>query len=101
MRFFAKSLPLFFNTKLNPAALPLLTLVAVALKVVSAMSALPVAGGAAAMVKFKVWVSDKPLPSVTLTLKLDVPAVVGVPPMTPAVLRDKPAGKLPAASDHV
>ena len=53
------------------------------------------------MVKFKVWLSDKPLPSVTLTLKVDVPAVVGVPLMMPAVLRDKPAGKLPLLSDQL
>lgn len=53
------------------------------------------------MVKFKVWLSDKPLLSVTLTLKVDVPAVVGVPLMMPAVLRDKPAGKLPLLSDQL
>ena len=39
--------------------------------------------------------------SVTLTLKDAVPLAVGVPEITPAVESDNPAGKLPAAKDHV
>jgi hypothetical protein len=39
--------------------------------------------------------------SVTLTVKLEVPAVVGVPEMTPPEERDNPAGSEPDASDHV
>ena len=41
------------------------------------------------------------LASLTLTVKLEVPAVVGVPVIAPAALRLKPAGKLPVAIDQV
>ena len=101
--FFAKSLPLFCSTKLNPAALPLLTLVAVALKVVSAISALPVAGGggAAATVMLSACVSLKPLLSDTFKVNANVPAVDGVPLTRPLLLRLKPLGKLPLATDQV
>ncbi len=39
--------------------------------------------------------------SVTFTVKVKVPAAVGVPEITPALLKDRPAGKDPLASDHV
>jgi hypothetical protein len=34
-------------------------------------------------------------------VKLDVPAVVGVPEMTPPEERDRPAGREPEASDQL
>jgi hypothetical protein len=37
----------------------------------------------------------------TLTVKFDVPIVVGVPEITPAVDSVKPAGNVPPASAHV
>ena len=40
--------------------------------------------------------------SVTVTVKLKVPGVVGVPKMEPTVvLSDNPGGKLPLEIDHV
>jgi len=39
--------------------------------------------------------------SVTRTVKLDVPAAVGVPLITPAALRVNPAGRVPIATAHV
>ena len=39
--------------------------------------------------------------SVTCTLKCEVPSVVGVPLMTPALLMFKPAGRVPEAMDQV
>ena len=41
------------------------------------------------------------LESVTCTVKFAVPAVVGVPEISPLVDRVRPAGKLPATSDHL
>jgi hypothetical protein len=38
--------------------------------------------------------------SVACTLKIDVPAVVGVPVICPAVLNVNPAGRLPRVTDH-
>ena len=38
--------------------------------------------------------------SVTRTPKLDVPAAVGVPLSTPALLKDKPVGNVPVLSDQ-
>ena len=38
--------------------------------------------------------------SVTCTVKLDVPAAVGVPEITPAVLTVRPAGSVPLARLH-
>ena len=38
---------------------------------------------------------------VAFTVKLDVPAAVGVPEMSPAPERLKPLGKLPLSNDHV
>jgi hypothetical protein len=40
-------------------------------------------------------------PPVTCTVKLNVPAVVGVPLRTPAVLRLNPAGRAPADTDQL
>jgi len=39
--------------------------------------------------------------STTLTVKLDIPAVVGVPLIIPEVVRLSPIGRLPLAIDHV
>lgn len=39
--------------------------------------------------------------SVTFTVKLTVAAVVGVPEMTPVVLRVSPAGREPPEMDHL
>ena len=39
--------------------------------------------------------------SVTVTVKLDGPAVVGVPEIAPAALIDNPAGKLPDVTDQL
>ncbi len=39
--------------------------------------------------------------SVTFMVKPEVPAVVGVPEITPAELRVKPAGRVPADIDQV
>ena len=38
--------------------------------------------------------------SVTCTVKLDVPAAVGVPEITPAVLNERPAGSAPLSRLH-
>ena len=42
-----------------------------------------------------------PAAFVALTVKLNVPASVGVPETTPPPLKPKPPGKLPLAIDHV
>jgi hypothetical protein len=40
--------------------------------------------------------------SVTIAVKFDVCAVVGIPPIAPVeLLRLSPSGRLPEASDHV
>ena len=44
---------------------------------------------------------EKLLASVTCTVKLAVPAAVGVPLRTPPLLKLNPAGKLPDASDQL
>ena len=46
-------------------------------------------------------VAVAPAASLTCTVKLDVPAVVGVPESTPAAVSVNPAGNVPLASDHV
>ena len=46
-------------------------------------------------VRERLCVAVLPLVSVTLTVKEDEPLVVGVPLMTPAVLSERPAGKVP------
>ena len=47
-------------------------------------------------------VAARPAESTTRTVKADVPALVGVPLMTPVeALNDSPAGKLPVDTDHV
>jgi hypothetical protein len=38
--------------------------------------------------------------SLTVTVKVDVPFVVGVPEMTPAAEMERPTGSCPEASDH-
>ena len=55
----------------------------------------------ALMVMDRLWVSVCP-PLVTWAVKFEVPAVVGVPLMTPVeALRDRPAGSAPAVMDQV
>ena len=46
-------------------------------------------------------VSTGVLLSVTVAVKLAVPLAVGVPEIAPVCERVRPAGKLPAVSDHV
>jgi len=46
-------------------------------------------------------VAARPLASLTLTVKLEVPAVIGFPAITPAALRFRPCGRLPDASDQL
>ena len=53
------------------------------------------------MVSEVAWVAVWLLASVTLTVKLDVPAAVGVPDSTPVeAFRVIPAGSVPALTDH-
>jgi hypothetical protein len=42
-----------------------------------------------------------PAASVSVTVKFDVPAVVGVPLSTPAELKVKPAGNVPEVTDQL
>ena len=46
-------------------------------------------------------VADTEALSVALTVKLEVPAVVGVPEMVPLALRFSPAGSEPVDTDQV
>lgn len=51
----------------------------------------------ALMVRLSCWVADiappcAPEESVTFTVKLEVPALVGVPEIAPAVLKERPVG---------
>ena len=57
--------------------------------------------GAGLMTICSAFVSDRLFASVTLAVKLEVPAVVGVPVIVPVLERDKPAGSVPALTDHV
>ena len=54
---------------------------------------------AAFTVMLNVLVPDA-LPLIALTVKLNVPVVVGVPEITPAVPRDSPPGNFPELTDH-
>ena len=56
---------------------------------------------AALIVTDMVLVGAAPAASVTLTVKLNVPAAVGVPLKTPAELKLKPPGTDPELTDHV
>jgi len=47
------------------------------------------------------WVCTGLLLSVTLTVKLEVPLLVGVPEMTPVDASVRPAGRLPEVIDQV
>jgi len=47
------------------------------------------------------FVADAPTLSATFAVKLDVPAVVGVPVIAPPALIESPAGRLPEFTDHV
>jgi hypothetical protein len=46
-------------------------------------------------------VAVRELPSAACTVKVELPAAVGVPLMSPALLRFNPAGRAPEASVHV
>ena len=54
-----------------------------------------------AIVSVADWVRTGLLLSRTFTVKLDVPLVVGTPEMAPFDASVRPAGRVPAASDHV
>ena len=56
--------------------------------------------GATFIIIDNVFVSSPAL-FVTLTVKLEIPAVVGVPDIVPVELRFNPVGKLPFDIDHV
>lgn len=56
--------------------------------------------GAALMMICNGCVADRFAASVTLTVKLDVPTVVGVPVMAPLLASVRPAGRDPALTDH-
>ena len=58
------------------------------------------ASGAGFTVIANDWVAVPAAASVTLTSKFEVPAVVGVPEMTPALLIASPAGRVPVDSDQ-
>ena len=49
----------------------------------------------------RAFVAEFPLLSITITVKLAFPIVLGVPLMTPEGLSDRPDGRLPLAIDHV
>ena len=72
------------------------------------MLPLPVAEGAvehtgasAAIVMLNACVAFGGVPLLAVTVPVDVPAVVGVPLMTPAALKVKPGGRLPAVTLNV
>ena len=62
---------------------------------------LVIVGGVATTFMLKALVAVCPAASVTRTLKLALPANVGVPVMSPVDDRESPGGKAPVASDHV
>ena len=43
---------------------------------------------------------ELPAKFLTVTTKIEVPAVVGVPLINPAEFRERPRGRLPLESDH-
>ena len=53
------------------------------------------------MVRDRTAVANADVPSVTLTVNLDVPIAVAVPEMIPLGVRLRPSGREPLASDHV
>jgi hypothetical protein len=54
------------------------------------------------VVMLSVFVATRELASITCTVKVLVPAPVGVPEITPVLeAKVNPAGKLPAVMDHV
>ena len=58
--------------------------------------------GAAATVTDSDWVATAPAPSVTWSVKVDVPAAVGVPVISPVEgSTARPAGRVPPVTDHV
>jgi hypothetical protein len=56
--------------------------------------------GVAVMAMLRALVAAPLAESLTCTVKLEVPPVVGVPLMIPALLRVSPAGSVPAVIDH-
>jgi hypothetical protein len=55
---------------------------------------------AGATIRLSAFVAVVLAESLTCTVKLELPAVVGVPARIPAALRERPAGKVPALTDH-
>ncbi len=53
------------------------------------------------IVRLNALVEERLSSSVTRIVKLDVPDAVGLPLITPPLLRLKPAGRLPETRDHV
>lgn len=58
-------------------------------------------GGVVPVIVMESCFSARLSPSVALTVKREVPAVVGVPEIVPAELKLNPAGSVPEAIDHV
>ena len=59
-------------------------------------------GGGTTTVKLRACVAVRAFTSLTCTVKLVVPALVGVPEMAPVpALRVNPAGRLPTVTDQV
>ena len=58
------------------------------------------AKGGAFTINVSAFVADADAPSVTFTVKLNVPAAPGVPDIVPPAFRLKPAGSVPAMIDH-
>ena len=59
-------------------------------------------GGAAALIVMeKSFVDEALLAPVTRTVKLELPAVVGIPSRTPVADRLRPAGSVPADTDQL
>ena len=58
-------------------------------------------GGGAAIVMLNACVASGGVPLLAVTVPVKTPAVVGVPLMTPAALKVKPGGRLPAVTLNV
>jgi hypothetical protein len=56
--------------------------------------------GGCAMTRLSAFVAVVFAESLTCTVKLAAPAVAGVPARMPSALRERPAGKVPALTDH-
>ena len=58
-------------------------------------------GAAASIVTEKSFVEEALLAPATRTVKLEIPAAVGVPPRTPPVDKFRPAGSVPEDTDQL